>query len=224
LSEKTWGETNYYPEMLRTYWKEQHWDAPRVIAVSFGPQWLLVDKNSSPMSGLLDLFMTRAIAFLEKKTGPVWGRRLLVGESMGGFNASVVAFKKGKFFSKAAILCPAITKVTPFSTSQEIDDYIQRTGATRRLVEGIQKLSLAFFPDPQSWKAGSPLELLASHSSQPLPILYMSCGLRDEYGFYEGVSFFVKESRKKGIGINWNPLYAGHCGVDIKSLAQFLIF
>jgi len=100
------------PSQVRSEWAKNHERVPTVISVSFGPVWLLAEKNGSPYSGLLNAFTEKVMPMLEAQLGGLHGRRLIVGESMGGFNTLQVALKT-RLFAKAAALCAPMAGVSP---------------------------------------------------------------------------------------------------------------
>lgn len=221
LDEKAWGDDGYYTGMVRKAWQAHGAGAPTVIAISFGKDWLLVPKNKSPYSGLLDAFTAAVVPTMEARIGGVKGRRILLGESMGGFNGTAVALRT-TLFAKAALLCPPMTTLSPFATEAEIVAFIERTKASPEKVRGAIQLSRAFLPEPADYDAASPLQL-AEKASSATPPLYVSCGSYDEYGFFEGAERFAATARARGTKVAWRPLQGGHCAVDIESVAAFLL-
>jgi len=219
----SWSEN--YGKELEKYWRLNNLPAPTIIAISFGPQWFLTEFPLAPgLPPLQELYTNILIPNYEAMLGgPQGGRRMLVGESMGGYNASMLFLKRSKLFAKVAILCPAIPTITPFSTTAEIEDYMQRTGADRAKVEDMVKTSRALFPTTELWLNHSPLDLVRTHTDFSSPELYLSCGDKDEYGFFEGTEQFSKLSAANGVKQLWVPISEGvHCSVDTISLATFL--
>ena len=96
-------------------------------------------------------------------------------------------------FSKIASLCPGVYLDSPFS------DY----------------------STSEEWNAISPIPLI-DHADQSYPELYLSCGLYDNYGNFEGTEALANLAIKRGVKTTWRPLYGGHCVIDVASLADFL--
>lgn len=222
LSAKTWAETDYYTSMVREEWARRGQQAPVVVAVSFGPIWLMVEKNKSPASGLFEVFTKVVMPTVEKTIPHFSGRRLAVGESMGGFNATQIALKAGDLFARVAILCPPIVEMSPFASKEEVEKFIVTTKAKPQLVEQIIQISRYFMPEEGDWKRSSPLGLAQTNLSWRSPKLYVSCGLYDEYGFFRGAEKFAEVGEQRGSRVQWRPLYGGHCAIDPPSLAAFL--
>lgn len=232
-SENTWQDDYYYTGQIRKFWEQHKAAEPTVISLSFGPRWLLAPVNSSRLSGLFEAVTQQIIPQLEKSLGELHGRRILLGESMGGFNAVQLAFKT-RLFSKAAILCsPMPFETSPFSTEAEIKAEIEKSAAYQyyhhdmtmilQKVESAAALSRTFFPTLDDWKAADPLELAQSVDPHDLPKLYVAVGLHDEYAAYEGNEKFVRRLQDKGVEVEWRPQWGGHCAIDIPSVANFLI-
>lgn len=62
--------------------------SPKVVTLSYGRFWLLAEANSSRVSGLFEHFVDTIMPLAESELGLVNPRRLLLGNSMGGFNAA----------------------------------------------------------------------------------------------------------------------------------------
>jgi pimeloyl-ACP methyl ester carboxylesterase len=169
-SEKNWLDETYYTAQLRQEWKETGAQPPIVVSVSFGPNWVLAEKNAAPTSGLFEYFTRVFLPKIEGRLGGVTGRRLLVGESMGGFNAIQMALKT-RLFTKVAALCAPVTDITPFASTSEVEAYIARTRADRRSVYEIIQLGRAFFPTLADWVRSAPLNLAAAAELEGAPEL-----------------------------------------------------
>jgi S-formylglutathione hydrolase FrmB len=231
-----WGETNFYSEQIRQWWKANGHDAPTVISVSFGPAWILAPKNSSANSGLLEAFVQKVMPALEKNLGGVKGRRMILGESMGGFNTLEIALQSQDLFIKAAALCaPLAVSLTPYSTPAQIEAFITQSvaysywGPSRRAimdqsVAELIKMTQLFFPSEAEWDAANPMNLAqsAEHARTPAKF-YIAAGFYDPYALYEGDEKISQELNARGFEVQWRPQYGGHCAIDIQSLAQFLI-
>jgi hypothetical protein len=64
---------------------------------------------------------------------------------------------------------------------------------------------------------------LIERAGPSFPTLYLSNGLYDAYGNYEGTERLARVARLRGVATEWHPLYGGHCASDIPSLANFLL-
>jgi S-formylglutathione hydrolase FrmB len=224
LDEKAWRRTDYYPEMIRQVWKYENLEAPTVVSVSFGPVWLLVEKNASKLSGLFEVFLKAVIPQIEASLGGVKGKRLLIGESMGGFNATQLLLKAPGEFAKTAILCPAITAISPYASAADVDKYTDKNKADTAKVKKALFASRLFIPDEATWNTVSPLKLAPERLNHDSPDVYLSCGSSDEYGFYQGVAQFADLAYKNLNHFTWHPIFQGpHCAVDAGSVAKFLV-
>lgn len=221
-SAKSWTEDDYYTKLVLGEWARNRVHPPTIVSISFGPIWLLVEKNTSPDSGLLEAFEKVIMPTVEKDLKNFSGRRLLVGESMGGFNATQVALKQGQYFAKVAILCPAITEISPFATQAEIEKYLSTHKANPQNVKEMILLAHAFMPTEADWLKASPLDVAKTHLGPRTPSLYLSCGFYDEFGFFPGSERFAEMAWQKHARLQWRPLYGGHCATDVISLAAFL--
>lgn len=221
LSERAWRDPMHYSTLIQEEWKAMGYQLPTVVSISFGQVWLMMEKNQSNWSGLFEAVNNLIIPAIETKLGFA-GRRLLIGESMGGFNASQLLLKSKLAFDRVALLCPAIVSISPYSNKEEIESYIARNHADPELVSMMQTVSRMFLSGPEDWEKTSPLVLAEKNLSPSSPEVYVSCGSIDEFGFFEGAKKFYETAVKNGTKAEWRPLYGRHCSVDAKSIATFL--
>jgi S-formylglutathione hydrolase FrmB len=197
--------------------------APIVVTISFGPIWLLAERNASASSGLYESFIFSALPFIEKSENLHPLHRLLMGLSMGGFNAAQIYLKNPSLFSKVALACPALTRVGPYSGQNAIQEYITRTHAQPSQVEKALSVSSSFFPDETSWETADSIALASKLVNPNFPPLFASGGMQDEYGFFEGALAFVNAISIHGAQAHFTELQGGHCTYDWIGTANFLV-
>ena len=222
LEAEVWNDPTYFTALLQAYWQNAGLLPPTVISLSYGPVWLLASKGQAGSSGLLDTIW-RDISAIEARVGPP-KRRLLMGESMGGLNSLVLGLSQPKYFDKVAALCPAVCTESPFTPLSQILEGITRTGADPRIVFGIWQLSRDYVANAEEWSRFSPLALIENASVQHTSLsLYLSAGLYDRYGLFEGTERPAQRAVQRGVPTDWHPLYGGHCAIDVVSLGTFLV-
>jgi len=197
--------------------------APTVITVSYGSFWLLAEQNASSRSGLLDHFLQRVIPYLEAKLSFKPEHRMLAGASMGGFNAAELYLKAPKLFARVALLCPAISTVSPYAPPREIDDYIARTHANPGSVHQALTLLAAYFPDEASWSNAAPVALAQQNVGPSFPPVFVSVGSEDQYGFFEGAQAMVEAIRANGGSAQFSLVSGGHCSFDADAAIAFMV-
>lgn len=218
-SERSWFK-DVDKVALQAMWKVKDYN-PTVITISLGPMWLLVETSEYPV---LDLFMNDILPKLEAKAGGLQkGRRILAGQSMGGFNAAQLLLKKPAYFQKVGLWCPAITTVGPYSSPKEIQDYIDRNKANPDRIRLMLRISKQVFTTPQEWDQHDPLLLLRNFSGAVKPQTFVSIGKRDEFGFYEGAKIFADVAKQKGFKTTFSPVTGPHCRFDIRGASDFII-
>lgn len=220
LDDAVWNDDTYYTSMLQSYWQKSNSKPPTVVLVSYGSQWLLTPKTAMPESGLLEDFISK-MPVIESKIGKP-RNRILLGESMGGLNVLILGLSHPELFSKIASLCPGVYLDSPFSDFDEMKKGLQRTGADPKIAYGIYIWSKKYVSNEKEYKAISPIDLIKKKNIG-YPELYLSCGLYDKFGNYEGTEALANIAKSKGIKTHWYPIYGGHCATDINSLAEFLI-
>ncbi|HEY0045541.1 MAG TPA: alpha/beta hydrolase-fold protein [Flavobacterium sp.] len=220
LDNTIWNDDTYFTSLIQSQWQKLKIKPPTVVVVSYGPEWLLTPKNSKEKSGLMDDFISN-LPFIESKTGKP-KNRILLGESMGGLNVLILGLSHPELFSKVASLCPGVYLDSPFSDFEKLRSAIKRTGADPKIAFGIYTMARTYVSNEEEWKEISPIELMQKANNN-YPELYLSCGLYDKFGNYEGSEYLANVANSKGIKTSWHPLYGGHCAIDISSLADFLI-
>jgi enterochelin esterase-like enzyme len=219
-----WINSGDYKKRVREAWTAARGQAPIVVTVSFGRFWLLVEKNRSRRSGLLDVFADEVMPAVEKNL-PRDGkpRRLLLGESMGGFNAAQLVMKYPRFFDRAVLACPALARLSPYAGRAEIAAYKAAPGVNGLKVWLMLRLSREVFKNESDYHKSDPFTIGQSLLGPGTPPLLVSCGDRDQYGLYKSVGEFVGLARKNGVNVTYTPLHGGHCSADPAAIAKFLL-
>lgn len=217
---RTWKTAANY-ELVRKHAINAGKVMPTVITISLGKLWLLTDVSIK--KNRYSSILSSALPYLERLAGYTGeGRRILIGESMGGFNALQMFLKNPNEFDKVAVICPAVADLSPWSTEDEIRDYIQRTGAQSIRVAFFMDVAANEFPTPEDWDTHNPL-LLARNLTTSRSALYLSGDELDEYGFFEGAVKMHNILKSKISRYQWEPLYgAKHCAMNTKAIANFL--
>lgn len=219
LNERIWNDDTYLTAMLQSEWQRAGTLPPIVITLSYGSTWLLTPKGGKADSGLLDDMMARLPA-IEAKIGKP-RRRLLMGESMGGLNALIAGLSYPSQFTKVAALCPGVYTSSPFASLTTIRTSMARTGADPKIIFGVWMMARRYVANDTEWQQVSPINLI--RRAQPgYPALYLSNGLYDAYGNFEGTERLADMARQRGVKTEWRPIYGGHCATDVLSLASFL--
>jgi pimeloyl-ACP methyl ester carboxylesterase len=219
LDTSVWNDDTYFTAQIQAYWQRSSVKPPTVVVVSYGPVWLLTPKNSREESGLLDDFIAH-LPEIESNIGKP-RNRILLGESMGGLNVLVLGLTYPGEFSKIASLCPGVYIGSPFSDYSTLQAGIKRTGADPKVIFGVTQLAKRYVSNEEEWNAISPISLI-KRANRNYPRLYLSCGLYDKYGNFEGTEALAKLAVERGVSTEWRPMYGGHCVIDIASLADFL--
>lgn len=223
LDEQIWNDDTFYTALMQNRWTESKVKPPTVVTISFGGFWLLARKGKGSRTGLMEKFVEEVLPAVEAKTGPPTYRAVF-GESMGGLNSLLLGLKHPELFKKVAALCPPIYKdVTPYSSLSLMADAIKRTGAVPMIIYGVVNLAREFAADDREWDELAPLRLLSKMNGAPSTEYYLSGDLYDKYGIFEGQLEFSNSAKAKGFNIHWQPIYGGHCAIDVNSISDFLL-
>lgn len=219
LDERIWNDDTYWTSMVQSEWQRSEAKPPIVVTISYGDTWLLAPKGKATDSGLLEDFIAN-LPTLEAKTGRP-KRRILLGESMGGLNVLVAGLSYPSQFAKIASLCPGVYATSPFDTLTKMRNALERTGADPKIAFGLWAWSKKIVVNETEWQRVSPLALI-QQAGPNYPAMYLSNGLYDRYGNFEGTQKLANDAQKRGVQTQWHPLYGGHCAIDVPSLARFL--
>ncbi|HUP57231.1 MAG TPA: alpha/beta hydrolase-fold protein [Bdellovibrionota bacterium] len=213
-----------YPAIL-DYWRTHGSTTPTVVTMAFDTfagWWLLTDEKPDGSPALYSFVADELMPRIERELGGVRGRRLLMGRSMGGFNAIQLLSRRQRDFERAALLCPAILTVSSYSPAQETFDYMKRTGADVFSMMVLHLFNRTSFRDDAHWKEHSPLEIGAKFLGPDTPRLHISCGMQDHYGFQEGAEKFAELARSLSQQeVTWQPVPGNHCSFDSEAIARY---
>jgi hypothetical protein len=209
-------------EPIWQYWNDHALNAPTVITLGFGPIFLLAQKNQAKASGLLEFVSDKYIPEIEKDLGGLKGRRILLGESMGGFNAIQMTMKHPEMFSKIAINCPDIVDLSPYATEAQKQAFMDATGADAKHTYWELYMERIFFADDGSWNDAAPLTSAPKYLGPQTPPLFISGSVEDQFGFYPGTKAFVKIATEQGVQVQWASVPGAHCSYDIAKVSEFL--
>lgn len=219
LDDSIWNDDTYFTSLVQSYWQRSSIKPPTVVVLSYGPVWLLTPKNSKAASGLIDDFVAR-LPEIESQIGKP-RNRILLGESMGGLNVLILGLSHPEMFSKVASLCPGVYLDSPFSDFSTMREAVKRTGADPKIAFGVLQMAKTYVSNEEEWNSISPIKLIEK-ANDKYPNLYLSCGLHDKFGNFEGTQALADIAITKGVTTKWHPLYGGHCAIDVASLADFL--
>ncbi len=220
-NEKSWSETAFYSGLLQRYWQQTYRRTPVVITVSLGPIWLITPPLSKEGTGTLDLFNQEVFKKIEADIGAPQ-QRFLMGVSMGALNALSLTLNNPKLFQRVVVLCPPVFKISPYASSRELLSFLKSSGAQVKSLFTLIGIGQTYFANDHEWNLFSPLEIAKGITAAKLPPLYITSGLRDEFGNFLAVEELVESLKSRGAKVDWRPNSGDHCSVDIVSLAEFL--
>lgn len=208
-----WNDRTYYTASLYEHWENASTDPPTVVSISFGPLWVLIEDHAEALGPVLD----RATEHASRWANRAFERTMVVGESMGGYNALLAGLEVPDRIDKVAALCPPLSATSPFGGGA-----LDRLGQSS-LREGFMLLvfSRAFFDDDAHWHQHDPVaRVLGGQDFEPA--LYLSCGTRDPWGCVTGARALTESVQRQGRAPELNLLDEGHCAIDEARLAAFL--
>jgi hypothetical protein len=223
-NERAWTRANFFPENIRARWAAAGKDAPIIFAVSFGSTWVLADRDASSINVTMNLFDRDVMDHAKGILGGLNGRILVLGDSMGGLNASIFAIKSQYPVAKLAALCPLIADISPFAPPLAVGAFLRANPETNaQSLVMVMGLGRTAFPSQAEWEAGSPLEI-ARRQRESYPFsFYSSAGRKDRFGIFSGAEAFAKEMTRIGTRTVFEPMNEDHCAVNPVAVADFLV-
>lgn len=221
---KEW-ETNPFFQQTMKLLQTQTQHRPVVVTISFGQWWVLKDFGNQEHPSLLNAYLRiqkETEGEILQKSQPV--HRILIGQSMGGFNSLLLLAKGNLHFDKAAILCPGFAVIGPYSSQTEVQNYINRNKpwADPSLITRILGLLKMEFPTAELWQSHAPFSVVGNLRSLVTTQFYVMGNTQDEYGFGEGANLLQTELHKMNLNVNYEVVPGHHCVQNPTSIANFL--
>lgn len=223
-SEHSWNSPER--EALKALWKQKKLAPPMVVNVSLGASWFLSEIGGMFSPSTQDVMLKTVFPEIEASLKGRVKKRILMGESMGGYNAALLATKRPDLFNKSAIVCPAIYPFAPFISEGEIQNFLSRQPHVNEKVfrKWLVKLQDAF-PSQAAYAQHDPIQLARRLNAKSPPMYILADG-NDEFGFYEGGEKFSKAVKAMGVSTQWfgipKTTHCGHSAASIDALARFL--
>ncbi len=226
---------------LIRYWEKLKKPIPIVIGVTLGEKWVLVPKNKSDKSGHLEYFLDTIIPHIEKKIHSAIKKRYILGISMGGHNAAQLVFRHPELFNKAAIISPSIYPFSIHSNDEKINQFCikvrEHNSGFRNLINyhifkkdticnNIKTMINAqrvHTPDQTSWEINNIIDNMKKPSGATIPSIYISCGDKDEFGFYYGSLELARKALSLSYPVKMSIIKGCHTVMDDKEIAVFFI-
>lgn len=215
-NEQSWASPDH--QVLENAWGK---DAPTIVTVSFGPTWFLTDSLQST-------FIQKVIPTIESELRLRPSERVLMGESMGGFNALQVYLKSPQMFSRFVVGCPAVLNFSPYASNTEVDSFVARHTpyVVPKLVYKWRDKLRSTFSSERDWAQHDPLRLAGLVTSAQ-PDLFMFDDGQDSFGFQEASTLIQARLKQRGAAVEYHHVPAGgHCQIDPQAqaaMAKFLV-
>lgn len=184
--------------------------AAHILSVSFGRTWFLSDVSGFRDSRL-KAFEEKFQPMLETALGFTPTKRILVGESMGGFSAIRLAHDKPDMFDQVIAMCPAVMPYSPYWSKEQKEEYLNaHPEIDRKLIAGVTPFALYEFPSEDAWNRNNPFEV-SKGADYAIPKIVLSSNSEDPYGFAPGIIEFSHrlQSFNKDATLIEEP--GGHC-------------
>ena len=217
-SESSWNTPEH--QQLVNMWGKQASAPSAIVSISFGTNWFL-NQN------LQEMVARKIIPEIESRLGFAVKKRVLLGESMGGFNAAVMALASPKVFDRIAIACPAVYPVNPYASSREVSQFVARQPAgtnTKFILKWFGKQQ-SYYRSADEFNALDPIRMPEKVTSSSTP-LYLMGDEKDSLGVYEGAKLMALAAKKRGLNVQWwsipNADHCQHSGPSLEALAAFI--
>lgn len=173
----------------------------KIIAVSLGESWLLTlypERTFAPVNSTVDTFVKQMLPFGEKNLGAV-KPYVLMGHSMGGFNAATLCASNPDLWSKCVLLNPMLPSCDPWIPPSQA---LASTGCNPAAGFIIRD----HFTE-SGWNATQPLALLKF--TKRLPKSFVTACAMDSFGLFDGPKAWSDQARAQGLDSVFNPVQSG---------------
>lgn len=203
-------------------------DPPTVLTVSMGRIFFLSGRRLE--NGMTDVEeVTETLVKLVKRLGlsnfESPSQLDLMGDSMGGNNSLHVYLRNPELFRKFAMICPANSRVSPFSPLSIWEKNLEDEGANYLYSMALRKTLQHFYLNQAIWESESPLQFVRKSYkplSKPQPI-FIGIVEHDPYGFNKVERDLADLFEKNGHPVTFTRTDAGHCYIDSEPLARFFL-
>lgn len=209
-----------------------------LVSVSFGDRWFLTNSAQEyqfhiPVARFAELLLNE----VERAFPGKIANRIVMGTSMGAYNAAELAFRYPQAFSQALLISASILPIDPFSDESDILSEIDKIERNAQPIRHAFKKAL-FWKSPHdsamwsmlayqrtrfvthdNWNASDILETVKSAAN--LPNTYISYGESDIYG--AGNQLLAELARDKATHLEIHELKGGHTAFDGRSLCDFIV-
>ena len=219
-----WNDKEYFSGDVMNLWDRQDLVPPTVVGISFGPLWLLQDEES--MSGEappIGLLTEQLIPKIEIQLGLKIKKRMVVGESMGGVNALMLLAHASGSFARVAALCPPLSQLPPDAALTDIFKKVTDSSLSLKRALLLSAMGRYFYPESDRWYKLDPVQKLAVTQQVNTKSVYISAGQRDDWDCQGGIPALTRELERLNVDVTLDTRDAGHCWVDPKKLATFLV-
>ena len=205
---------------------------PSVVALSFGPDIIVGEKDASGNSfenftvDYLEKIERAHGAFQEGKRTP----RIFLGYSMGALSSLILGLKNENMAHTFILACPALFKLNPFGTKEEwvneVKKYGERTGAGLPQINVITYLVHKNFHSQKSWSSYNPINFIKNRKKnfkkKKFQVFFL-LNQKDEFGFYQDAQYFVQKSFSFFTSSTVLKFNSGHCQFDRPDLIASII-
>ena len=216
-----WNDKDYHTGKIHKEWIKNKKSPPVVISISFGKLWFLLKDGNS--TGLFHKFINDVIHNVEKKLEFSPQERGVIGISMGGLNTFYLSMSNSSLFSKAAILCAHVPFITHHDGFMKVMKYSFEHKISFKRSYMMYKMSQKFFPTREIQSVNDPKELLRKFDPNISPEIYISCGKKDDWGCMKSSEMVANSIKSSNGKVHWVPREGGHCDLDHKGIAEFLV-
>ncbi len=203
-------------DTLKNEWTKLGIHNAAVLSISFGPYWVLNKDSAKKLADVLPA--------LEKRLyGAAARKRLAFGTSMGGLNAGLLSLHNPGLFEKTAMLCPAVSTLSPFASAHETSAFASTVKSAK--ADGVQIYQQIFAPlygSESRWQS----ERLDKNVRSPYPTdgsFFLGINDRDQMGFAPAGEALYRNLLEKGFTVSRETVRGAHCkAIFTPAVARFL--
>jgi pimeloyl-ACP methyl ester carboxylesterase len=197
----------------------------RIVAISYGLLWMLTPssvRTQEPQQGTIDVFRNQIIPYVQSLTTlpRPW---VVMGQSMGGFNAAQLCAGAPDLWQKCVLLNSMMPSCDPFTGAL--------AGGLNPIGGGFGYINICHpGPDamvkdqftPSEYSSYQPVETLKR--AIQLPKTYVTACELDDFGLFTGPKSWSIQADALGHDIRWSPKTTDcdHYGWPVEEVVEFL--
>lgn len=187
-----------------------------IVVISYGHLWLLTNypgREKDPANATVDIFKSRIVPFIESKHNPA-KPYVVMGHSMGGFNAATLCAAQPDMWSKCVLVNPLLPSWDPFQKTLLDEFHVENPFSFLNCLADLQQLLRCLGRElikanfsEEDWRTTKPMVLL--NKTTGLRKAFVTACKGDVLVDFDGSKQWAELAKSKNADSTWEPGMAG---------------